>query len=120
MKKLFFLIFALLISIISIGQEYKISKVFINGQNIKMKGTVEITDSKIIIVQNEIKSEMSIKIVSQLEEYKEFIVVNQGADQYEIKFKFNKNPLKSEEWTLHMETKDNSNGIIQNCTYFLK
>jgi hypothetical protein len=120
MKKTKLILIALLFSIFSFGQKFNISKVIINDQNIKMTGTIEITDSKIIILQNDVKSEMEVKIISQLDDYREFIVENPSTDQYQVRFIFNKNPLNSKEWTFFMETKDNFNGNIQSCTYLLK
>ena len=118
-KRIKFSIIALLFSLFSFGQKFDISKVFINGQTIKMKGNVEISDSKINIIQNDVKSEMTVTVVSKLAEYKEFIVENLSSEQYQIRFKFNIG-LKTDEWTLAMETKDNFNGSIQSCVYYLK
>lgn len=116
--KIKLLIVILLFSYCSFGQKFDISKVFMNGQTFKMNGSVEINDSIINIFQNDVKSEMEVKIVSELGDYKEFIVENIG-NEYQIRFKFNKG-LKTEEWTLLMETKDNFNGSIQSCIYYLK
>lgn len=106
---------------VSQSKKFNIHKVFMNGSTFKIKGSIEISDSKIIITQNGVVSEMPTKTITQTDNYKEFIFESGGEGmgvQYIFRFKLKLN--ENGEHSLVMEMKDNFTNSIQSTVYYLR
>ena len=113
---------ALLLSINKcFSQTYSYNKVLAQGQKVKMKGKITLSDTLVSIYTNNVPANFKVKKALDTNQVKQFKVVGIGDDN-KIRITFNNNPdvKKKELKTLLLETRDDFSGNFTTVLYYLK
>ena len=120
MKKIICCLYVL-ITMNCFTQNFTYKKVFATGNTLKMKGKINITDCLITIYTNNIPARFKVKKTMNLENSKQFKVIELGSD-IEIRISFNNpvSPTKLNPKSLLLETKDSFSGNYTQLLYYLE
>ena len=119
MKKII-LVAIMLFSLFGYSQKYEFKKCIIDGNVIKMNGTVNFGDKKIETDTNGQFASYNVEIITDTNDYKEYDVIGLDKLKFEIRIKFSKSVLdKKYDYIITFEVKDIFNNKITSIAYFL-
>ena len=121
MKKIIFiLVLVNFFTKFSFSQTYSFKKIYSDGQLVKIKGSVSISDTLIIINTNGTISNLSVKKeMDNMQGTSTYRLIVPEKSETEMRITFAPSG-KDEEQILNLEMKDTFNQKISNISYFLK
>jgi len=106
---------------IGFAQNFSISKIIYNDQELKLKGSIKLTDNLISITSNELVDTYEIRKVYESGDVKQFKGNGIGEDTtIRVTLKKPEIPTKQKPITLLYETKDTFSNTYIKILYFLK
>lgn len=120
MKKIVFVLIMIIFNTqFTFSQMYNYKKVYIDGQLMKIKGSVSISDTLIIINTNGTISNLNVKKEMDIQGSKTYKLIVQEKSDIEMRLRFSPSD-KDDEQIFICDTKDNFNQKTSSITYFLK
>ena len=120
MKKIVFVLVMILFNTqFTFSQMFSFKKVSFDGQFLKIKGSISISDSIIIINTNGTISNLNVKMEMDIQGNKTYRLIVPEKSDMEMRLRFSPSD-KDDEKILVCETKDNFNQKTSSIVYFLK